>query len=119
MLNREDIKMLLEEASADESLLIRYDGFIGRGINGSSNLSECIKTVEENMYDNLVKEYDGYEEKINTYIRRLSLRVNYIKATFLPYKKRKNDNDYIKQNEYTVIIPYDRISSIEIRKVKK
>lgn len=117
MLLKEDIQELLDGLDTDEAMTIHYDGFIGRGINGTSSKYTCIKSGCGES--NLVEYRKGYDDETKVYLTYIHLKDNYIKASYRVYEKGKFDKEYRRQGEYTVIVPYDRISSIDIIEIKR
>lgn len=118
MLLRDDIQEILDGLDINEVMTINYDGFYGRGINGLGHKYACIKN---NYTTNSWVEYtEGYDnEKTKTSLIYLKLKDNYIKATYMRYRKDRYDKKFLGVGkEYTVIIPYDRISSIDINIIK-
>ena len=117
MLLKEDIQNLLYNLDMDEVMTIHYDGFIGRGINGTSSKYTCIKAGCGES--SLVEFIKGYDDETKIYLTYIHLADKYIKASYRAYEKVKYDKEYRKREEYTVIVPYDRISSIDIIKIKR
>lgn len=113
MFTKKDIEDLLSELDANQSMVLHYGGFIGRGINGVSGNSTNIKN-DINIQP-LVKFIDGYDGKIKTYITHLDLRDNYLKASYTSVKKNEFSNEYKSQGpQSTIVVPYDGITSIQI-----
>lgn len=111
------IKFRLSEHKKDK-LLIRYEGFIGRGINGvSSNSIWLMDYPDESVTVNYIKQYDGKEEK--TIQLGYELEEDYLIAAYQHYcrdTKYNPNSEWEKDgSRHSVIIPYDRISSLEIR----
>lgn len=111
------IKYRLREGKEDR-LLIHYDGFIGRGINGvSSNNIWLMDYPDEEVVVNYIKQYDGEQEKTVQF--GYELKEEYLIAVYEQYYRKTmyNPNSEWKRkgDRYSVIIPYNRISSLEIR----
>lgn len=117
MFTKKDIQDLLNELDLTEAMTIYYEGFTGRGINGVSGHSINIKNDID--INNLVIYIDGYDEQWKTYLIDLKLTERYIKAQFKSHKKDKYDKEFSRIFKFwTVVVPYDKIQSIEIREVK-
>lgn len=111
------MKHQLREDKRDR-LLIHYDGFIGRGINGvSSNSIWLMDYPDESVTVNYIKQYNGKEEK--TIQLGYELKEEYLIATYQHYCRdtEYNPNSEWEKNgsRHSVVVPYNRISSIEIR----
>ena len=117
MFTKEDIQELLDDLEIDESMTINYEGFIGRGINGVSEVSVKIKNHYED--NDLVSYFDGYEEKVKTYLTGLKLTDRYIKVSFKKHSKNRYQKEFSNYfTRWSVVIPYDKINSIDIVKIK-
>ncbi|WP_277229860.1 hypothetical protein [Romboutsia timonensis] len=113
MFTKKDIEDLLSELDVNQSMVLHYGGFIGRGINGVSG--NCTNIKNDMNIQPLVKFVDGYDDKIKIYLTHLDLRDNYLKASYMATKKAKYSNVYKPQDSYpTVVVPYDGITSIQI-----
>ena len=106
------IENILKEDTRDR-LLIHYDGFIGRGINGVSSRSVWL-AYEEIVTVNMIEQYDG--DVTRTDLISYDLKEEYLIARYQDYRKGKYSKEFIRRGkEYSMIIPYSSISSMEIR----
>lgn len=115
MLYKEDMEELLLSKNKEEVLTIYYEGFTGRGINGMSEKFITVRNLSDDT--NVVQNIKYGDESYKIIIVDLDLKANYIKATFKKYRKPEYDKEYYLNREYTTIVPYTSIQSIEIEKI--
>lgn len=101
-----------------ESLRIDYNGFDGHGINGVSSKSIYIKDISDENDSRVVNDY-GFDERTKVNLIELKLTDDYIWAEYNIYIKRKYKDDYCFSRGYTMIIPYESITSMCISKIEK
>lgn len=109
----EDIIENILKKDTRDRLLIHYDGFVGRGINGVSSRSVWL-AYEEIVTVCSVEQYDG--DTTRTDLISYDIREEYIIARYQDYRKGKYSKEFIRRGkEYSIIIPYSSISSMEVR----
>ena len=113
MFLKSDIKELLE-CTVDTNLImmINYEGFIGKGINGvMNNIMNVGDLGNKSKVVNKRKNRDDFYE---TVIVDLVIADNYIKAKYVEYYKNEYTKEFRRNNEYILVVPFDRITSIKI-----
>lgn len=115
-INKEMLEDIIEDIlrkNEGDRLLIHYDGFVGRGINGVSSKSVWL-AYEEIVTVNMIEQYDG--DTTRTDLISYDLKKEYLIARYQDYRKGKYSKEFIRRGrEYSMIIPYSSISSMEIR----
>lgn len=117
MINKATIERLLDNMDYTESLRIDYSGFEGHGINGVSSKSIYIKDIENND-DCLVNSYGG-STKYRLNLIDLELDDEFICAKFNLYSKNEYQTEFSFTRGYTMIIPYESITSMCISAINK
>lgn len=117
MINKDIIIKEINEMNSGDILTIYYDGFEGRGINGVS--SKDISISKSNCLPYIVSETSWSSgEKFKTEILEYYLENDYIKARYSYYRKDRYEKNFIKSRTSSMVIPYDRINSLEIKERK-
>ena len=113
---KEIINSYLTGSNEDDRLLIRYSGFQGHGINGVSAKSIWFMNREGEVVVSHIRQNSGEEDKIVQL--KYELKDDYLIARYQDYKKYKYSRigEYDKKGgEYSIIVPYSNITSLEIR----
>lgn len=120
MIGKQIIEDILQNKvdSSFESLRIDYNGFDGHGINGVSSKTIYIKDINDEEEHRLVNSY-GSDERTKVNLIELELNDDYILAKYNIYIRRKYSDDYYFNRSYTMIIPYESITSMCIGKIEK
>lgn len=108
------IKMLEEDyktLSLNKVIIVRYEGLIGKGINGVNEMSIFINKADEpSKVESTVHDF-----KLIYYPVFVDFKEKAIRATFNVYKRGKYDKEDIFYDSITYVIPENRILSYEIR----
>lgn len=107
MFTKSIIEELLNDLESNQVLELSYSGFIGRGINGVSAVSMIVKS----NYNNYGKV--GYNKNY-IYLVDLVLKDDYIKATYNCEKLDRHDAVISESDNYSTVITYDNIASVDI-----
>lgn len=116
MFYKEDIEEILENKKENEVLTIYYEGFTGMGINGAQDKSISIRNLEDSNNTVSFIEY-GNREKFKIEIIDLEIKDNYIKASFVKYRKGDYSDYFSRIKAYSVLVPYNSIQSIELYEI--
>ena len=106
MFTKKDVEEICKELNTYEVMNVYYKGFTGRGINGVQ--AKCVRIKDHKSENTLINSIE-YQKK---YIQNLEFKENYFKVSFILKNEKKNSTE-----EYSVLVPYDGITSIEIVKL--